>query len=343
MTTAERPRSPIGAAPRLGLWRRLGRHGLARTGLVMLAATTMISVIALPVSLRLYNVQLPDRAVRQPPTFAPRSTLRDVTREENAVSDSDPAVAARWEHRVFSWMGHDDLGRSLLFRLLAGFVVSLLVGLGAASMAVTVGVLWGAAAAYFGGRVDLLMMRVVDVLYGLPYTLVVILMKIALTRPLTLLFGSRSAVVDIAIVILSIGSVSWLTMARVIRGQTLSLRHQPFVEAARVAGAGPMRILFRHILPNLAGPIIVYATLAMPQAILQESFLSFLGIGIASPTPSLGRLSAEGVEAVNLFVGYWWLIVFPCGLLLITLLSLNFLGDGLRDALDPKSTAGLMA
>jgi ABC-type dipeptide/oligopeptide/nickel transport system permease subunit len=124
-----------------------------------------------------------------------------------------------------------------------------------------------------------------------------------------------------------------------VRGQVLSLKHQPFVEAARAAGAGPAHILCRHLLPNLVGPVITYATLVVPQAILQESFLSFLGIGVQPPTPSLGRLAADGVEAVNTFVGYWWLLLFPCGTLVVTLLSLNFLGDALRDVFDPKSRA----
>jgi ABC-type dipeptide/oligopeptide/nickel transport system permease subunit len=167
----------------------------------------------------------------------------------------------------------------------------------------------------------------------------VILLKIALERPLVALLGGRSQLANVVILVVAIGAVSWLTMARVIRGQVLSLREQPFVEAARAIGAGRVRLLFRHLLPNLVGPIAVYATLVVPQAILQESFLSFLGIGVQQPVPSLGRLAADGVQAVNTFVGYWWLITFPCGLLVTTLLALNFIGDGLRDAFDPKSRA----
>jgi ABC-type dipeptide/oligopeptide/nickel transport system permease subunit len=241
-----------------------------------------------------------------------------------------------------SWLGHDDLGRSLLFRVLPGFLVSLGIGLAAAGMAVAVGGLWGAVSALAGGRVDLLMMRVVDVLYGLPYILMVILLKIALTGPLTAAFAGHTSYADIVILFLAIGGVSWLSMARVVRGQVLSLRTQPFVEAARVAGAGPFYLLRRHMLPNLIGPIVTYATLVIPQAILQESFLSFLGIGVQQPTPSLGRLAADGVEAVNAFVGYWWLIVFPCGVLVLTLLALNFIGDALRDRFDPKSSTSVL-
>ncbi len=231
----------------------------------------------------------------------------------------------------------------MLYRVLLGLLVSLGIGLAAAAVAVGVGTSWGAVAAFFGGRVDLAMMRVVDVLFGLPYILMVILFKIALTRPLAAMFGGHTRAADLIVLVLAIGSVSWLTMARVIRGQVLSLRGQPFAEAARAAGAGPFRILRCHILPNLISPIVVYATLVIPQAILQESFLSFLGIGVQQPTPSLGRLAADGVEAVNTFVAYWWLIGFPCGVLVLTLLALNFIGDGLRDAFDPKPQAPALA
>jgi ABC-type dipeptide/oligopeptide/nickel transport system permease subunit len=170
----------------------------------------------------------------------------------------------------------------------------------------------------------------------------VILLKIALTRPLTAMFAGHVKAAELVILLVAIGGVSWLTMARVIRGQVLSLRSQPFVDAARAAGAGPVHILRRHMLPNLIGPIATYAALVVPQAILQESFLSFLGIGVQQPTPSLGRLAADGVEAVNIFVGYWWLLVFPCGILVVTLLALNFIGDGLRNAFDPKSSAATL-
>ncbi len=223
-----------------------------------------------------------------------------------------------------------------------GLLVSLGIGLAAAGVAVVIGTAWGAAAALAGGRWDLAMMRIVDVLYGLPYILMVILLKIALARPLTALLAGHSQYADLVILFLAIGGVSWLTMARVIRGQVLSLRSQPFVEAARAAGAGPVHILRRHMLPNLIGPIFTYAALVIPQAILQESFLSFLGIGVQQPTPSLGRLAADGVEAVNTFVGYWWLIVFPCVALVVTLLALNFISDALRDAFDPKSQAATL-
>lgn len=316
--------------------------------MLVLAAT-----VTLPFSMRWYNVQSLDNAVRHPPAWAP---VVSENRFVRTLSDdrTDPAPrglptsrdsissAARFAYGFTSLFGHDDLGRSLLYRVLPGFLISLTIGLAAAAIAVVIGATWGAVAALFGGRIDQLMMRIVDVLYGLPYILMVILLKIALTAPLTLLFGGKSKYADVAVLFLAIGGVSWLTMARVVRGQVLSLKNEIFMEAARAAGAGPLYILFRHVFPNLIGTIITYAMLVVPQAILQESFLSFLGIGVQQPTPSLGRLAADGIEAVNMFVGYWWLIVIPCAVLVVTLLALNFVGDALRDAFDPKSTAATL-
>ncbi|MBI4717610.1 MAG: ABC transporter permease [Planctomycetes bacterium] len=308
-----------------------------------LIAFISASVATLPFSSRWYNVQALGRAVRHRPAAAPVVDIAAYARASGATAATVPEPTAapmtRLAHGASSWLGHDDLGRSLLFRLLPGYLVSLLVGLSAALIAVIVGTTWGAVAGLAGGRVDLAMMRIVDLLYGLPYVLMVIVLKVALSQPLTQLFAGRTRLAEIVVLFAAIGGMSWLTMARVVRGQVLSLRAQGFVEAARAAGAGPWHILRRHILPNLVGPIAVYATLVVPQAILQESFLSFLGIGIQQPTPSLGRLAADGVEAVNTFVGYWWLIVYPCAALALTLLALNFLGDRLRDALDPRSVA----
>lgn len=299
-----------------------------------LFAFMLVSAAMLPFSFRWHNAQALSEAVRHPPSLHAVVPL--------AQFEPDATESSSWTkfvHKVTSLLGHDDLGRSLLFRLMPAFLLSLLIGLSAAAMAVVVGTLWGAVAAMAGGRVDLLMMRVVDLLYGLPYILMVILLKIALTRPLTTLLGGQTKLADLVVLLVAIGGVSWLTMARVVRGQVLSLERMPFVEAARAAGAGPVHILRRHYIPNLIGPIVVYATLIIPQAILQESFLSFLGIGIQPPTPSLGNLAADGVHAVNLYVDYWWLIVFPCGVLTVTLLALNFFGDAVRDAYDPRGSA----
>lgn len=211
-------------------------------------------------------------------------------------------------------MGTDGLGRSMLWRSLLGGSISLGIGAASAALAVGIGVAWGALAGYAGGRVDAAMMRFVDILYGLPYILLVVLVKIALQPAVTTALvwclgvggedsddatASARAVANIVTLLVAIGGVSWLTMARVIRGQVLSLRAQPFIEAARALGLSPARILFKHILPNLVGPIIVYATLTVPSAILQESFLSFLGIGVQAPAPSWGNLAADGLREVH--------------------------------------------
>ena len=317
--------------------RRFLRSRTAQGSAIVLFGLILLSLVMLPFSVRWHNAQELTRSVRHPPTWSP------VQPDSNQVADITPRDASSaLAHRAVSWFGHDDLGRSLFFRVLPGFLVSLAIGLAAALVAVIIGVAWGATAAMAGGRVDQALMRIVDALYGLPYILMVILLKIALTEPLTTLFAGHSKYANMVILFMAIGGVSWLTMARVIRGQVLSLKNELFVEAARAAGAGPIYVVRTHLLPNLVGPIFTYGALVIPQAILQESFLSFLGIGIQQPTPSLGRLAADGVEAVNTFVGYWWLIVFPCAFLVVTLLALNFIGDALRDAFDPKSRAATL-
>jgi ABC-type dipeptide/oligopeptide/nickel transport system permease subunit len=234
-------------------------------------------------------------------------------------------------------LGTDDVGRSLLWRTLYGGAISLSLGLLAAGIAVGIGTAYGAVAGYVGGRCDELMMRAVDVLYALPTLLLVMLFTVSVGDCLErwlLLGGEWSRLV---VLTLAIGGVSWLTMARVVRGQVLSLREQPFVEAARALGIPTWRILAGHVLPNLVGPILVFATLTVPQAILQESFLSFLGVGVQPPQATWGSLAADGVRAVNPVRFDWWLVVFPCGALSLALLALNFLGDGLRDAFDLRS------
>ena len=248
-------------------------------------------------------------------------------------SDTPPAAAAAM------WFGADRLGRGLLGRCLLGGTISLAVGTAAACIAVVLGTTVGLLAGYRGGWVDSLLMRAVDVVYGLPYLLLVILFKVGLDRPLATLVGDDQAA-NLIVLFLAIGLVSWLTMARVVRGQVLSLRGQPFIEAARAAGLPERRIFLRHLLPNLIGPILVYATLTVPQAILQESFLSFLGIGVQEPFPSWGSLASDGLRpALNPLDHLWWQLLFPCVLLALTLLCLNFLGDGLRDLFDPKREA----
>jgi ABC-type dipeptide/oligopeptide/nickel transport system permease subunit len=239
-------------------------------------------------------------------------------------------------------MGTDTLGRDLRARFLMGGAISLSIGLCSALVAVLIGTAVGLVAGYAGGRTDALLMRLVDVLYGLPYILLVILMRVALVPLLT---NSNENIgypgmpimwANFLVLLVGIGAVSWLTLARVVRGQVMSLRQQPYVEAARALGFSGPRILARHILPNLIGTILVYGTLTVPAAVLSESFLSFLGLGIQPPLPSWGNLAADGMEALNPVLVRWWLIAWPCAGLSLALLALNFVGDGLREAIDPK-------
>lgn len=218
------------------------------------------------------------------------------------------------------WLGTDRLGRDLYVRTLHGVRVSLAIGLLATLVSLVIGVAWGAIAGYAGGRTDALMMRTVDVLYSLPYVFFVIL--------LTVVFDRHPAAVFIAI-----GAVGWLTMARVVRGQALALRHREFVEAAVATGVPAARILWRHIVPNLAGPVVVYATLTVPQMILIESFLSFLGLGVQEPLASLGNLMSQGAADME---SAPWMLLVPGTFLVAIVLALNFVGDGLRDALDTR-------
>jgi len=217
-------------------------------------------------------------------------------------------------------MGTDALGRDLLARLLMGLRVSLAIGLVATAVSLVIGVAWGAVAGFVGGRLDEAMMRVVDVLYSLPFIFFVILLMVT--------FGS-----NLILIFVAIGAVEWLTMSRIVRGQTLSLKQKEFVEAARAAGLGRAAIIARHIVPNLLGPVVVYVTLTIPAVILAESFLSFLGLGVQPPMASLGSLIAGGAQDMELAP---WLLVFPSAVMVVTLMSFNFIGDGLRDAIDPK-------
>lgn len=220
--------------------------------------------------------------------------------------------------------GTDDLGRDLFVRTLSGTRVTLLVAVVASLVSLVIGVLWGTVAGYAGGRIDALMMRTVDALYALPFIFLVILLMVAFERNFFLIF-------------VAIGAINWLDMARIVRGQTLSLKERDFVAAARLLGASPLSIVWRHITPNLLGVVVVYLTLTIPQAILVESFLSFLGLGVQEPRTSLGALVNDGVALMERAP---WLLLIPCTLLTLILLCCNFLGDGLRDLMDPRRPAG---
>ena len=257
--------------------------------------------------------------------------------EPNAISDlqfSAPSLS--------HWLGTDVHGRDMLARVLYGTRISLMVGAVGAGVSLVIGALWGAVAGYVGGRTDGIMMRIVDILYSLPSIIFVIVLITALNglveRWQAMGLSAESAkTIQLIGLFGGLGLVSWLTMARIVRGQVLSLRNQPFVEASRALGAGHLHILRRHILPNVAGVIIVYLALTVPSVVLYESFLSYLGLGIQPPQASLGSLIAEGASQINPIRTYWWLIVFPACTLAGTLLALNFAGDGLRDALSPRS------
>ena len=237
------------------------------------------------------------------------------------------AAALDWLHLAVRpalsnshWFGTDRLGRDLFVRTLAGARISVAVGLVASFISIVVGVTYGAVSGYIGGRTDHLMMRLIEILSGLPLIFFVIFLTVIFGRSQSLLF-------------ISIGAVGWLTMARIVRGQALSIRQQDYIAAAIVSGAGTGRIISRHVIPNLMGPVIVYATLTIPQIILFESFLSFLGLGIQEPGASLGTLISEGVGEMEAAP---WMLLVPGGFLALLLLCLNILGDGLRDALDVK-------
>jgi len=308
-------------SPNQKAWRRFKRNRLA-----VVSALFLAGIIALALAWPLFSVPEITSHLPKAMTWSPL-----------ALTDAQYAPPGGGH-----WFGTDVHGRDLLSRVFYGARISLLVGVVGAGVSLIIGVLWGAIAGYVGDRWDNVMMRIVDILYSLPSIVFVIVLIAVLEESfkasLTRLFSSEAgAVANMLLLFAGLGAVSWLTMARIVRGQVLSLRTRAFVDASRALGASHARILLKHILPNVYGVIIVYLTLTVPAIILYESFLSYLGLGIQPPQASLGYLIADGAAAINPIRVYWWLIVFPGITLASTLFALNFLGDGLRDAWDPRA------
>jgi oligopeptide transport system permease protein len=289
-------------------WRRLLKNKLAVLGMVIVIAIVIAALIG--------------------PSVIKRATgsAYDFIPKDQALTKSFPPF--RGPDGKFSWthpMGTDNAGRDILARVLSGGQISLMVALIATLVSLLIGVSYGATAGYLGGRIDDLMMRVVDVLYSLPYVIIVIV--------LLALLPAKTPTGQLAQLFLALGAVSWLTMARIVRGQVMSLKNQEFILAARATGVSTPKIIFRHLIPNTLGPVIVYATLTVPTVMLSEAFLSFLGLGVRPPRVSWGSLAAEGAQSLAI---YPWQLIFPGLTMALMLFSLNFLGDGLRDALDPQ-------
>lgn len=289
-------------------WRRLLKNKLAVFGMIIVAIITVASITG-------------PWIIKQLTGLTPDYIPTDVALLRSIPPLTAPDGSFSWTHP----MGTDNQGRDLLARVLQGGQISLMVGIIATLVSLIIGVSYGAVAGYLGGRVDNLMMRAVDVLYSLPYIIIVIV--------LLSVFRSQTARGQVVLLFVALGSVSWLTMARIVRGQVLSLKNQEFVLAARATGVSTPRIIFRHIVPNTLGPVIVYATLTIPTVMLTEAFLSFLGFGVQPPLASWGSLVTDGIQNIGIFP---WQLVFPGVTMALTLFSLNFLGDGLRDALDPQ-------
>ncbi len=250
-----------------------------------------------------------------------------------------PSWATQMDNTQFSMFGTDQLGRDLFSRCIVGGTISVAVGIAAATIAVVLGTLWGAIAGFRGGKTDAVMMRVVDVLYGLPAIMLVVLITVAvsgLVEQGTITSPPLRELINVVALLVAIGAVSWLTVSRVIRGQVLSLRSRPFINAAKTIGVGRIRLFIHHILPSILGTIIVYATLTVPTAILSEAFLSFLGIGIREPLPSWGNLAADGLSQLNTVNSRWWLLLWPCLMIAMTLVVINYAGQHLRFKVDPK-------
>jgi oligopeptide transport system permease protein len=315
----ENPEIVKGASLWKDAWKRLLKNKLAVFGLVVVVLMA-IAVIIGPAIIR----------------WTTGFTYDSIPSDGNLVKSFPPSM----QHP----MGTDDAGRDILARVLQGGRISLMVGIISTIVSLIVGVSWGATAGYLGGRIDNFMMRVVDIIYAVPYILIVIVLLSvfggsntpAWIQWLADRFGGagNAGLSQIFLLFFALGLVSWLTMARVVRGQILSLKNQDFVMAARATGVSTPSIIFRHLVPNALGPVIIYATLTIPSVMLSEAFLSFLGIGVQAPFASWGSLASDGIKNISVFP---WQLIFPGVTMALTLFSLNFLGDGLRDALDPQT------
>lgn len=300
-------------------WKRLLKNKLAVFGMVVLAIMVIVVTFGPPI-LR----------------WATGITADAIPADGDLIKSFPPSA----EH----WMGTDEAGRDMFARVLQGGRISLMVGIISTLVSLIVGVSYGAVAGYLGGRIDNIMMRIVDVIYAIPYILIVIVLLSVFGGPNTPkwiqsvsdTFGgaNNAGLSQIFLLFFALGLVSWLTMARVVRGQILSLKNQEFVLAAKATGVSTPSIIFRHLVPNALGPVIVYATLTVPSVMLTEAFLSFLGLGVQAPYASWGSLCADGIKNIAIFP---WQLIFPGVTMALTLFSLNFLGDGLRDALDPQT------
>ncbi len=296
-------------------WRRLLKNKLAFFGLVVVA----LMVVAVSIG----------------PTIVEMTTGFTYDYIDKNLTTSQPPS-------LIHPMGTDDNGHDIFARVLMGGRISLTVGVISTLVSLIIGVSYGAIAGYFGGGIDNLMMRIVDVLYAIPYILIVIVLLSvfgggntpAWINAIVDVFGGGQGMSQIVLLFIALGAVSWLTMARVVRGQILSLKNQEFVMAARATGVSTFGIIFKHLIPNTLGPVIVYATLTIPSVMLSEAFLSFLGIGVQAPYASWGSLAHDGIGNIAIFP---WQLIFPGVTMALTLFSLNFLGDGLRDALDPQT------
>jgi oligopeptide transport system permease protein len=289
-------------------WRRLLKNRLAVFGMIVVILVAVASLVGPEIIKRVNG-------------FSPDYIPSDASLIKSFAPFTAPDGSFSWTHP----MGTDNQGRDIMARVLQGGQISLMVGIIATIVSLLIGVAYGAVAGYLGGRIDNLMMRFVDILYSLPYIILVIV--------LLAMFRSSTPLGQLVLLFIALGSVSWLTMARIVRGQVLSLKNQEFVLAARATGVSTTRIIFRHIVPNTLGPVIVYATLTIPTVMLSEAFLSYLGFGVQPPLASWGSLATDGIQNIAIFP---WQLIFPGVTMALTLFSLNFLGDGLRDALDPQ-------